>query len=137
MNLVKDRRGFTLVEVLIAICVLSIALMGLATLQSRCIRSNDLARRTTQAAALAQIKLEELIFRDAADETFAAGFTDDPDNPISVPGDEEGAIFSRSWEFYDDTPVPNARTIEIQVSWNDIMGQHSVGVEGVITSDSY
>jgi type IV pilus assembly protein PilV len=53
MNLAKGRRGFSLVEVLIAIIVLSVAMMGLATLQVRCIRSNDLANRTTQATNLA------------------------------------------------------------------------------------
>ncbi len=135
MNLVKDKRGFSLIEVLIAICVLSIAIMGLATLQSRGIRSNDLANRTTQAGALAQIKLEEFLHKSAS-ETFAAGATNDPDNPIDEAGNG-GGIFSRSWAVQNDTPVPNAQTIEIEVIWNDIMGQHTVAVEGVITSDSY
>jgi prepilin-type N-terminal cleavage/methylation domain-containing protein len=56
MNRLKDNRGFSLVEVLIAIVVLAVALMGLATLQVRCIRSNDLANRTTQATNLGQVK---------------------------------------------------------------------------------
>jgi type IV pilus assembly protein PilV len=137
MNLAKEKLGFSLVEVLIAICVLSIAMMGLATLQSRCIRSNDLANRTTQATNLAQVKLEELIFRSAEGEHFDEGVTDDDENPVSVPADEAGAIFTRSWEFADDTPVPNARTITVTVIWNDIMGQHSVEVDAVITTDSY
>jgi type IV pilus assembly protein PilV len=135
MKLGKDQSGFSLVEVLIAICVLSIALLGLATLQSRGIRSNDLANRTTQAAALAQIKLEEFIHRSAS-EVFAAGQTIDPDNPLDETG-ESGGIFSRSWEISDDTPVPYAQTVSVTVSWNDIVGQHNVTVSGVITSDSY
>jgi prepilin-type N-terminal cleavage/methylation domain-containing protein len=137
MNLAKDRQGFSLVEILIAMCVLSIAMMGLATLQVRCMRSNDLANRTTQAVALAQNQLEELIFRDAEGEHFAAGVTQDDENPVSVPGDDSGAIFTRSWEFLDDDPAPAARTIIVRVSWNDTMGQHRVEIDGVITTDSY
>jgi prepilin-type N-terminal cleavage/methylation domain-containing protein len=137
MNLAKDSLGFSLVEVLIAICVLSIAMMGLATLQSRCIRSNDLANRTTQAVSLGQLKLEELIFRDATGEHFAAGHTEDEGNPVSIPGDEAGAMFSRSWEFFDDTPVPHAQTVTVTVSWNDIMGQHRVMLDGILYTDSY
>jgi len=133
MNLVKDKRGFSLIEVLIAICVLSIAIMGLATLQSRGIRANDQANRTTQAVALAQDKLEELIHMSTS-TTLAAG--DDPNNPIDEAGNG-GGIFSRSWAVQNDTPVPNAQTIEIEVIWNDIMGQHNVTADGVITSDSY
>jgi type IV pilus assembly protein PilV len=137
MNLVEDRQGLSLVEVLIAIVVLSVAMMGLATLQVRCIRSNDLANRTTQATNLAQVKLEELIFRAATGEFFAAGVTVDDENPVAVPADDEGAIFTRSWEFIDDSPVPAARTIVVTVVWNDAMGNHEVEVEGVTTASSY
>jgi prepilin-type N-terminal cleavage/methylation domain-containing protein len=137
MNLAKDRRGFSLVEILIAMCVLSIAMMGLATLQFRAMRSNDLANRTTQAANLAQEKLEELIFRNAEGEHFAAVVTNDPDNPVSVPADDSGAIFTRSWEFIDDTPVPAAQTIIVRVTWNDPMGAHVAEIEAVTTHFSY
>ena len=132
MNLVKDREGFSLVEVLIAIFLLSIGIMGMATLQARGIRSNDLANRTTQAGTLAQFKLEEFIHRTSATagETFAAGTTQDPDNPID-------GVFSRSWEFTDDSPVPNAQTVVITVTWNDIIGQHEAVARGIITSQSY
>lgn len=37
----------------------------------------------------------------------------------------------------DNTPVTNAQTIAITVSWNDIIGQHNVTVSGIITSDSH
>jgi type IV pilus assembly protein PilV len=138
MNLVKDRRGFSLVEVLIAIFLLSIGIMGMATLQARGIRSNDLANRTTQAGTLAQFKLEEFIHRTSATggETFAAGTTQDPDNPIDAMGDA-GGIFTRSWTFTDDSPVPNAQTVEVTVTWNDIIGQHRVVSRGVIAFQSY
>ena len=135
MNLVKDRRGFSLLEVLLAMCLLSVAMMALASLQSRGIRANDLANRTTQALNLAQIKMEEYIHRSRT-ETFAGGTTNDPENPIN--STETGAgNFYRSWRFQDDTPVPNAQTITVTVTWNDIMGQHDVILNNIITFDSH
>ena len=138
MNLLKDKVGFSLVEVLIAIFLLSIAIMAMATLQSRGIHSNNLANRTTEAATLAQFKLEEFIHRTSATagETFAAGTTQDPDNPIDEMGDA-GGIFTRSWTFTNDSPVPNAQELVITVTWNDVMGLHRAVARGIITSQSY
>jgi prepilin-type N-terminal cleavage/methylation domain-containing protein len=138
MNLLKGTRGFTLVEVLIAMVVLAIALMGLATLQVRCIRSNNLANRTTQATNLAQVALERIIFMQATGTNFPAGgpYFDD-ENPVSVPADNAGAIFTRSFQFIDDSPVPAARTIIVRVEWEDIMGDHEVEVEAVTTAFGY
>jgi type IV pilus assembly protein PilV len=131
MNLVKDNRGFSLIELLIAICLLSIGIMGLATLQSRGIRGNDLGNRTTQAVALAQDKMEELI-NTSRTQTIAAGSESNIDETGTG-----GGIFSRSWAVQNNTPVTGAETIDITVTWNDIVGQHNVTTSGVITPDGY
>lgn len=131
MNLLTNKKGFTLLEVLIAILLLAIGMMALATLQSSGIRSNDLGNRTTQALALAQDKLEELINADAIGQTIAAG-TDNIDETGSA-----GGIFSRTWLVQPDVPAPDQDTLAITVTWNDIIGQHNVTVSGVITFDSY
>jgi prepilin-type N-terminal cleavage/methylation domain-containing protein len=98
MNPVIDKRGFSLLELLIAICLLSIGMMALATLQSRGIRGNDLANRTTQAIALAQDKLEELV-NTSTSTTLAAGSTNDPNNPVDETG-SNGGVFTRSWDVH-------------------------------------
>jgi type IV pilus assembly protein PilV len=132
MNLLTNKKGFTILEVLIAITLLAIGMMALATLQSSGIRGNDLGNRTTQALALAQDKLEELINADAIGQAIGAG----TDNNIDETG-SAGGIFSRSWLVQTDVPAPNEDTIVITVSWNDVIGQHNVTTSGVITSDSY
>jgi type IV pilus assembly protein PilV len=131
MNPVKDKRGFSILEVLIAISLLSIGIMALATLQSRGIRGNDLGNRTTQAVALAQDKLEELI-NTSTTQTITGGSESNIDETGSG-----GGIFSRSWSVQNNTPVTDAQTIAITVTWNDIVGQHNMTVNGVITADSY
>ena len=49
----KNNRGFTLLEVLIALLVLSIGLLGLAALQTTGLRSNQMASMRTQATQIA------------------------------------------------------------------------------------
>jgi type IV pilus assembly protein PilV len=134
----KDYRGFSMLEVLISIVILSIAIMGLATLQSRGIRGNDLGFRTTQAIALAQDRLEDLINSGTGSNypLSATAGTNDPDNPITETG-SSGGNFDRSWQILDDTPVTGSQTITVTVTWNDIIGNHTVAVNGTISSEAY
>jgi len=57
---VRDARGFSLVEVLAATTILTVAIVALAQLFTISIRANDGARKTTIAAVLAQQKMEQL-----------------------------------------------------------------------------
>lgn len=140
MNPVKDKRGFSLLELLVGICLLSIGIMALATLQSRGIRGNDLGNRTSQALTLAQGQLEQLVSL-ASGGNFPLSTPNpnpfpDPNNPIDETG-IGGGIFTRSWQVQNDTPVPDVQTITITVSWTDIVGRHNVTLNGLITSESH
>lgn len=53
------RAGFTLIEVLIALVVLSVALVGLIPMLIHTIRGNTFGRTATEAATYSQDKLEE------------------------------------------------------------------------------
>jgi len=54
------QRGFSLVEVLIAIVLLAVGLLSLSTMQTYAVSSNSFGNRLTEATFLAQDKLEEL-----------------------------------------------------------------------------
>ena len=56
----KGSKGFTLVELMIAIVIMTIAFTGLATMQIACINGNTIANNLTSGVTLAQDKLEEL-----------------------------------------------------------------------------
>jgi prepilin-type N-terminal cleavage/methylation domain-containing protein len=56
----RPQRGFSLVEVLFALVVLSVAVSGLAHLFTVAAYTNTRARATTYAAVLAQQKMEQL-----------------------------------------------------------------------------
>lgn len=72
INVPRRERGFTLVEVLIAVVVLSLGMLGLVGLQMTATRSNQSAYHRSQAALLAQDVLERI--RINADEAKAGGY---------------------------------------------------------------
>ena len=57
---IKSQRGFTLIEVLIAIVVLAIGLLGLAGLQASSLKNNTSAYTRSQAQLLAYDMLDRL-----------------------------------------------------------------------------
>lgn len=127
--------GFTLLETIISIALLAIAVLALASLQAQGIHGSSQSNRTTQAIALAQGKLEELI-NTSRSSVLAAGTTEDPNNPIDETG-SQGGIFTRSWTIVENTPAVDAQTISVPVSWSDLNGAHTVTINGVITDDGY
>lgn len=98
--------GFTLLEVIIAIAILTFGLLAVASMQSTAIRGNYLGYRVTEGATLAQDRMEFLLSQPFGSLTVG---TDQPDpNPISP----DARIT------YDIAPVPggaNALVITVKV----------------------
>ena len=88
--------GFTLIEVLIAIVILSVGLLSLAQMMVLATRSNTLSGRMTSSAALAREQLERLK---------AAPFYVNPAvrtrNPVLLDGGDVDAGGGNYVQFYD------------------------------------
>lgn len=105
-----DTKGFTLVEVLIAIVILAIGLLAVASLQVSAIHGNAFGNEVTQATFLGQDKLEDL--KNSADITTEAN------------GNDTVGIFSRSWQIAAATG--NGRLVTVTVGWTQRQHDHSV-----------
>ena len=71
----KGNHGFTLLEVLIGIIILSVGLLGMAALTVGIINGNTFSKNSSTATTLAQDKMEELRaqnYSDVAGETKAS-----------------------------------------------------------------
>ena len=106
-------KGFTLIEILIAMIILSIAFLGLAGLMIQTTKNNSFGGRITEAATVAQDKLEEL--RATSWVAITAG-----SDRISV----NGMNFNRNWTIVPNAIVapytePTLNTITIIINWND------------------
>ncbi len=113
--------GFTLVEVMIVVVILTFGLLSLAAMQIQAIRGSDRGRHATKAAAIAESKMEQLQQDAWATLGVTAGFVADPveENKIQLDGAGATSVerpYSVSYQV-TDLQVTFTRAIDVQVSW--------------------
>src|SRR5437870_2739687 len=92
-----SRAGFSLIEVLVAVGILSIAILGLAVGAITITRANKTSQSHTVATNLAQDRLEQLIALPIAAVTSG-------NDTVTV----QGASFARAWTVTPSPPVAQA-----------------------------
>ena len=126
--------GFTLVEVLIAVVVVSIGALALGSLQVALSRHADAARQRTEATQLAISRLEELrgfeqVLTEAGKQAYA-DFRSGSDHPLL----DSNTHFERQWQI-QGTAGELYRRVDVQVTWADRSGDTSqtrVGLSSLI-----
>ena len=112
----KHETGFTFNEVLVAINVIVIAILGYSLSTIGIIRGNMANDNTTVAINLAQDKMEQLKAQSKLvndDRCPSAG-----DRAITASGALNG-IFDRCWRIVDSPLGPHLKQIDVTVSWRD------------------
>jgi prepilin-type N-terminal cleavage/methylation domain-containing protein len=113
--------GFSLIEVLITLGVGLLASSALIRFQGELFRADTLARSRSQAALLAEQRLETLY---AAISTAGPGTVPDGADTWSADltaTDAAAAVYTRSWSTAVDAATGLAR-IDVAVDWNDAAG---------------
>lgn len=136
----KLEKGFTLIEVLVAISILCFGLLAIAAMQASSIRGNSLAIDVTEGTVWASDQLERLM-------RIAAGNYDDPsclldknsdgDAGLNETGDDadyktEKGRYLISWNISPDSALANTKTVNIIVSWRGQFGTKRVSVQYLI-----
>jgi type IV pilus modification protein PilV len=117
----RGARGFTLMEVLITMLLLSVGLLGVAALTGRIMHGNYLSKNITTATVIAETRLEDI--RRAGYAAAAAGNVTDAVTMDGVP-------FSRLTSIAADSPVANTKTVTVTVSWD--AGAQSVTLDTIL-----
>ncbi len=128
MNHSKNPKGFSLIEVLIALVILSVSLLGLAGLMVTTTRSNSYGNHMTEAVTFAQDKLEEL--RVTPLDSILNG------NDI-VYGFIPTFPYDRSWtvsSLPNPTPPPTdlQKAVTVTIRWNN--NNNSISVLSVLSN---
>lgn len=103
--------GFTLVEVLIAIIILSVSLLALAALMSTTAQNTSFGGHITEAATFAQDQLERLRVTTWGD----ASLNDGAHINNVAPG-LSGIGYDRTWTVVTNG---NVKTVTITINWTD------------------
>ena len=115
MRLCGEPRGFTLVELLVAVVVASIGFLGLAVLHVTSIRATSVGRNTSVATTLATEQLE--VMRRTPSSALASV---DPET-LTVGAHD----FVRSATVAGTGPG-DSKQVRVDVNWYDQLGSHQV-----------
>ncbi|MDD1620131.1 MAG: hypothetical protein LUQ11_01525 [Methylococcaceae bacterium] len=114
----KLQGGIGLIEVLIAMVVVAVGLVAVATLQGHLMSDSGDNKTRSEALALAERKIEEL--RNNANVAGYQAITAGTTTESNIVG--TNATFTRSWTIGDVTgflaSAPNRKNISVQVSWD-------------------
>lgn len=98
MKLARNKRGFTLLEILVAITILAVGLLGGAGLTLGVIRGNLASQQITTATALAQDKMEE-VKRKVAENQSLTDYTEDYDSMSGYEYYKRDTVYTRAGTF--------------------------------------
>jgi prepilin-type N-terminal cleavage/methylation domain-containing protein len=108
--IVTDKRGFTLIEVMVAMAIFAVGILALAGLQTNYISGNAQARLKTEATALGGHVIEQL-----RSMPFDAPDLDPATNPHQPPAGSTGP-YDVQWSVTDNTPVNNTKMVTVAVT---------------------
>lgn len=116
----RDSRGFTLIEIVVAIVMLAFGVLASASLTATLMASNRGVTNRTRATETLRLKVEDLQseryaeIRDGSDTATIGGVS-----------------FNRSWTVTANSPVTNTKAVTLTVTWTDRQGNHSLSTQTI------
>jgi prepilin-type N-terminal cleavage/methylation domain-containing protein len=111
-NAATREGGFSAVELMLAMSLFGILMMGFLAVFPLGMRSVEKGERMTVASSLAQDEIERLKSLPRTDADITAGNHADAANPLL-------GVYTRSWVVTDDTPLAGMKRIDMTVSFSD------------------
>jgi type IV pilus assembly protein PilV len=138
-----EQNGFTIIEVMIAVAILAVGLLGIASMQMSAIRGNNLSDNITCALTLAEDKMESLLEMDydnpdledivaTNDDDLSrtdSGWIDREELNIDETGKVNAGQYRRIWNIADNKPIENNKTVTVIVLWDN--DSHQVSLTSV------
>jgi type IV pilus assembly protein PilV len=120
-----NNKGFSLIEMLIAVTILAVGLLAVAGLQVTAIQGNSHGNTISQATTLAEDRIEAIRNMDYAAIVYAP-------NP-SIESNVDGTIYTRETLVEVDIPLPDLKRITVTVRW-DTNRPHQIVLRTIIAN---
>ena len=114
-QLLYPNAGFTLIESMLTMVILSISMLALAGLQVNALRGNALSRRMATAVSVAEQKMEQL------KNTFYTNIQSESATQITA----SNLNFTQQVAVTDG-PLANTKTVSVIVTWQDQLKTETV-----------
>ena len=135
----SNQKGFSLIEILIAITVFAIGILAVGKMQITAIKGNSFANDLTKATTLAQDRMEKLIglfYTDPlnndndgdgtnqdsdkdGDDDDGGNFGLDHADAATADNSAVDGSYSIFWNIATNHPIDNTKTIRVIVKWTD------------------
>ena len=132
MNRLQQNSGFSLIEVIIALAIFSIGIVGLYAVQTQTISQNTTSSRITTAVTWASDKAEDLLGHNYKDLTDVHPLSDpghgvaglSATNPNCAPGNNAvdgcevspDGIYTLQWNVAENRPIYRSKIIRVIVT---------------------
>ncbi|HOG08693.1 MAG: prepilin-type N-terminal cleavage/methylation domain-containing protein [Syntrophales bacterium] len=115
----RRSRGFTLIEIMIAIFLLVVAMLGVISVTVMVIKGNSFSKTMTTATTLAADKMEEL--KNTAYASVVSG------------NDTQETLYTRTWVVTNNSPATGMKTVVVTVAWNWQGNNHDVVLRSIVS----
>lgn len=124
-KLILQNKGFTIIEVLIAMFILAVGLLSLVTMQVTGIKGNATANRISKGSSFSAERIEKLFaldwtHADLADDQAPTGTAGLNETGATADGSVVTAdgVYTIYWNVADNTPMPDTKKIRVIVKRN-------------------
>ncbi len=116
MKVLNKQSGFTLLEMLIAVCLLMVGFLGVVSVLWVSSRSGTFSRQMSTAACLNEDVMEQINMLNYS----SSSIKDTNSSFVNFPGTNVTATgFQRRIRVQDGVPAANTKTITVRIRWQD------------------
>jgi len=125
VNWSENEKGVTMIEILMAICILAVGILAVVAMQTGSLRGNTTSLSSTDALIFAVGQMENLM-----GQTWGSTALDSANNPQQVTS--AGGQYTATWNVTNNNVFQDTKTINMTVDWSKWGLQKQISLQHVM-----